>query len=177
MTPLKNGFLTAESAELAELSLDFLCDLSLRKRCSYLAMHNSTLMGRLHNDLCIFLLTFPQIVSALNFSSAYSFSLVGSVSVTKLDATRGLTPDFEPAICLQGLTRMGSVSHHQFSGELIGNFATRECSKTSCPEQVFWRKTTGLTQKRSVDEPIGACYVHCKPRTYVPDTMLSNKGG
>jgi hypothetical protein len=29
MTPLKNGFLTAESAEFAELSLDFLWDLGV----------------------------------------------------------------------------------------------------------------------------------------------------
>jgi hypothetical protein len=34
-----------------------------------------------------------------------------------LDATRGLTSRFEPAICLQGLTRMNSVSHHQSSGD------------------------------------------------------------
>ena len=31
----------------------------------------------------------------------------------KLDTTRGLAPNFEPAICLQGPTRMGSVSHHR----------------------------------------------------------------
>ena len=50
-------------------------------------------------------------MSALNFSSAYSSSLVA-----KLDTTRGLAPNFEPAICLQGQMRMGSVSDHQSSG-------------------------------------------------------------
>jgi len=50
-------------------------------------------------------------MSALTFSSAYSSSLVA-----KLDTTRGLAPNFEPAICLQGQMRMGSVSDHQSSG-------------------------------------------------------------
>ena len=38
-----------------------------------------------------------------------------SFLIAKFDATRGLAPNFEPAICRQGPTRMGSVSHHQSS--------------------------------------------------------------